>query len=36
MANQTDEEDLIPIEIAQEYAAKILGFAPLQLSDDSN
>ncbi len=26
----------IPIEAAQEYITSALGFAPLQLSDDSN
>lgn len=26
----------VPIEVAQEYVSKLLGFAPLQLSDDCN
>lgn len=31
-----DEVIEIPIELAQEYVTAALGFAPLQLSDDSN
>ncbi|CAH8443913.1 unnamed protein product [Heterobilharzia americana] len=34
MAQNKTEKVVIPMEVAQEYAAKLLGFEPLQLSDD--